>query len=201
MSAILELETRNTGGLKPRQLRRLGRIPGVIYGVDHDPVTVHLPVRALEAAIRRGEAHRPVTVRLEPGGKAQLALLKAIQRDMFSQEPIHVDLLAVRSDTVVPADVPVVVTGEDSLIRRRLVLQVQMRSVPVQALPANLPDAFEIAVGDLAEGATVTVADLKVPEGVTVTADAGQVVLTLNQPRVHEEPADTGTPADGQTSL
>ena len=62
-------------------------------------------------------------------------------------------------------------------------------SVRVRALPGNLPDVLTYDLSSLVDyDATITVADLTPPEGVTIQAEPTEVIARVLAPRVEEEP-------------
>jgi hypothetical protein len=66
----------------------------------------------------------------------------------------------------------------------------------VRALPDRLPETLHYDLGSLADyDSTVTVADLVVPEGVTVQADPSEVIARVLAPRVEVE---EGVAAEGE---
>jgi hypothetical protein len=76
--------------------------------------------------------------------------------------------------------------------------------VKIRALPGNLPVSihYDLAALDSYD-ATITVADLVAPEGVTIQADPADVIARVLAPRVEEEAApmaevEAETPAEGE---
>jgi large subunit ribosomal protein L25 len=76
-------------------------------------------------------------------------------------------------------------------------------SVKVRALPGNLPESihYDLAALDNYD-ATITVADLVAPEGVTIQADPADVIARVLAPRVEEEvaPAAEAAAAEAETT-
>ena len=117
-----------------RQVRREGRVPGVLYGHGTDTRHVSLPGHDLLLALRTPN----VLILLDglPGG-SQLALPKAVQRDPIRGSIDHVDLILVRRGEKVTVDIPVQVSGEvapDGMLDQQLI------QIPVEAeaTPARL---------------------------------------------------------------
>jgi hypothetical protein len=60
--------------------------------------------------------------------------------------------------------------------------------VQVEALPADMPDRFEVAIDALEEiDEQITVAGLVVPAGVTMHSDSDQMLVRITRPRLIEE--------------
>lgn len=62
-----------------------------------------------------------------------------------------------------------------------------LREVVVSALPDSLPDHIEVDVSELQVGDSLTVADISVPEGVTITSEPDTVVASVLAPTVESE--------------
>ena len=58
-----------------------------------------------------------------------------------------------------------------------------MNDIEVICLPKDLPEFIEIDLGELEAQGAVHVSDLKLPEGVTVTPQAEEVVATATMPQ------------------
>ena len=64
------------------------------------------------------------------------------------------------------------------------------REITVEALPTEIPDSITLAVSEMEINDVLSLADLVVPDGVTLVADDPSEVtlVTLSPPRVEEEP-------------
>src|SRR5262249_57445857 len=71
--------------------------------------------------------------------------------------------------------------------------------VGVRELPDKLPESLHYDLSKLVDYATtVTVADLQVPEGVTVQADEHDVIARVLAPRVEVEEAPAAEAVEGE---
>lgn len=191
---VLEVDERKLGKSISGKIRRNGLVPGVLYGAHGESAPIQVSAQALQKALNRGGGHQPFLVQKGKERQRPMALIKEIQRDLFTRFPVHVDLLTIAMDKPVATEVPIVVHGESDLARRNLLLQQQVRTLAVEALPEALPESFEISVGGLEAGAAITAADMQVPPGVTVTADPAQVILSIAEQRVVAEPEEAEVP-------
>src|SRR5207247_3399860 len=77
-----------------RATRRAGRVPGIIYGGDQEPLPISLEPRELSRALaRRGFLATVVEVRVD--GNVQRALPRDVQYHPATDAPLHVDLMRV----------------------------------------------------------------------------------------------------------
>jgi large subunit ribosomal protein L25 len=175
---------RSLGTRASRRLRRDGKIPGTLYGHGMDPVSLAVAARDLRAALN-GEAGSNQLLNLDTGSTTYLALAREMQRHPVANTVTHVDFQIVRRDEVVSAEVSVVLTGEALEVHHGdgLVDQ-QMFTLAINALPSDIPISIELDVSELVIGGQLRVSDLKLPAGVTTDVDGEAAVVIGQPPRV-----------------
>ena len=182
----LAAERRTVTGKAVSRLRKDGRLPGVVYGhgTDSEPVTID--AHEFEQLRKHAGASTLVDLKVE-GGKARPVLISSIQVHPVNRRPLHVDLFAVRMTEELTVEVQLVSTGVAGAVENGGTLVHPTSSVKIRALPANLPDSLSYDLSPLVDfDTTITVADLIVPEGVTVQADPAEVIARVLAPRVEE---------------
>jgi len=110
-----------------------------------------------------------------------------------------VDFIIVRRDEVIAADVPIVLVGEAIEVQHGdgLVEQ-QMFTLAINALPTAIPSAIEADISALTIGGQVRVSELSLPTGVTTDIDPETTVALGQPPRVTvEEEAGEGEGEEG----
>ena len=164
-----------------RRTRRAGRVPAVIYGHGAEVRHLSLPGHELMLALKTPN----VLIRLEGlGGRAGLALPKAVQRDALHGFIEHVDLIEVRRGEKVTVEIPVRVTGE---IFPGGVLDQQLVQIAVEAEATHLPDGIDVDVEGMEIGASVHARDLTLPQGSTLQVDPDALVLHVIAERTAEQ--------------
>jgi large subunit ribosomal protein L25 len=182
---VLAAETgRPLGSRAVRRLRREGKVPGVIYGHGTEPLPVAVGARELRVALN-GEAGANQLLSLDTGSGSYLTLAREMQRHPVAQTVTHVDFVIVRRDEVISADVPITLVGEATEVHHGdgLVEQ-QMFTLAINALPANIPSGLEADITELTIGGQVRVSDLVLPEGVTTDVEPETAVAIGQPPRV-----------------
>jgi large subunit ribosomal protein L25 len=182
---VLAAETgRPKGSRAARRLRREGKIPGVIYGHGTEPVPVAVGARELRVALN-GEAGANQLLSLDTGTGTYLTLARDMQRHPVAQTVTHVDFVIVRRDEVISADVPITLVGEALEVQHGdgLVEQ-QMFTLPINALPADIPSGLDADISELTIGGQVRVSDLTLPPGVTTEVEPETAVAIGQPPRV-----------------
>ncbi|MGH2831837.1 MAG: 50S ribosomal protein L25 [Solirubrobacteraceae bacterium] len=178
------------GSRQARRLRRSGRVPGVLYGGQGDPVCFDVDARELRLALASSGAVLDLSV---DGAKATPVVLKEAQRDPVRGQTVHVDLLRVRLDEEIHAVVPLELSGvEEALgVKEGGIVEQLTREVNIQALPTTIPESIVHDVSEMQIGDTLMLASVVVPEGVTLLDDPQEtVVATLSPPRLQSETAE-----------
>ena len=182
----LAAASRTVTGKKVATLRRAGQLPAVVYGhgTESEPVTVD----AHEFDLLRRHVGASTLVDLAVDGKkARPVIVHAIQVDVLTRRPIHLDLFAVRMTEELTVEVQLTGTGVAPATESGGTLVHPVQSVKVRALPDNLPETLTYDLSALTDyDATITVADIVVPEGVTIQADDAEVIARVLAPRVEE---------------
>ena len=186
---VLSLEPREERGSRAnRRLRRVGSVPGVIYGIDDDCVSFKVDSRRLRAVLAEGHALFDIEV---DGGKAQPVIVKDQQRDPVRGHVVHIDLLRVRLDEKIQTTVALELEGAEDApgVKEGGVLEHVTRELNVEALPTEVPDRIVADVSGLGVAETMTLASVTPPSGVTLLDDLEEtVVATVTAPSRAEEP-------------
>ena len=174
-----------------RRARAAGHIPAVLYGHGAAPVHVLLPGHQTMMALKHANALLTIVI----GKDESMAIAKDVQRDPVRQIIEHVDLLIVRKGEKLTVDVPVHVVG-DSISGTIVMLEHNMLSILAEA--TNLPEAIEISVEGLADGAKILAGDVILPAGSELVTDPEAIVVAITHPRasVADEAADAAVAAE-----
>lgn len=181
-----------------RKLRAVGRIPAVLYGQGHDPVSLTLEPRALERLLR-SEGHNAL-FELEGGDavEGRTVLVKATQRHPVRGELMHADLFEIDVQKMITVSVaihlvgtPVGVSLDEGLVEHTL------REVELDCLPRAIPDSIDLEISELHLGETLHVSDLPLLEGVEMKTQTELAVVSVVAPKAEEEPV-VEEPVEGE---
>lgn len=171
-----------------RRLRRQGLVPGIVYQSGGHSLPLSLPGHDLKRTLAEG---RTGVIDLAVGdGPPEPVLVKDWQLHPVRGDVMHVDFQQVDLTQEIEAPIPLSLVGSSVGVRDGGVLDQPLREVVVSALPDSLPDHIEVDVSELAVGDSLTVADISVPAGVTVTSEPDTVVASVLAPTVEAEPEE-----------
>jgi large subunit ribosomal protein L25 len=188
------------GSRATRRLRRSGRVPGILYGGDGDPLTFSVDARELRHAL----AATGAVLEVVDDGSATPAILKSAQYHPVRGDTMHVDLLRVNLNVAIAAVVPLELTGADDApgVKEGGVLEQITRELNIEALPTSIPESITHDVSAMQINDTVTLDHVTIPDGVVLLDDAEEtVVATLTPPRLETEldelETETGVVGEG----
>ncbi|WP_068777607.1 50S ribosomal protein L25/general stress protein Ctc [Paenibacillus sp. FJAT-26967] len=176
-----------------KQLRKQGKVPGVVYGKDADSLTVVLERKELTPLLR-SHPNAVIDLNIEGVGKRPV-LISGIQRDSLSQEVVHIDFHQIKMNELVKATVAIEIIGEAPGVEAGGILQVETAALDVRCLPNDIPDSVQADISKLGIGENILVSDLKLPKDVEVKNDSEDVVVTILQPRLEVEETTEDEPA------
>ena len=171
-----------TGKGTARKIRREGKIPGVIYGHSRDAKPLTLDPRNVNDKLFTN-AIFDLTIVDQDGEEVQeTAMLKDYQKDVIKGSLLHVDFQYISMDEKVGVTVPVRLKGDAPGVIEGGVLQQLMREIEIEALPADVPDEFELDITELEMNSSLQVADLEVSDDIDIISSLDDVIVTVVAP-------------------
>jgi large subunit ribosomal protein L25 len=165
--AILSAELRAQAGKgAARAVRRLGRVPAIIYGAGEEPMPISLDSRELSRALaKRGFFATLVDVSVD--GKVQRTLPRDVQYHPVSEAPLHVDFMRVGATSRVTVEVPVVFVNHEMSIglRRGGILNIVRHGIELTCPVENIPNRLVVDLNGLDIGDSVHISAVSLPEG------------------------------------
>lgn len=194
----LQAEKREVQGTTAsKRLRRSGIVPAVIYGSNQREYMIQLNSKNFfDVAKKQGSQNFIVNLEIEGAQeKTKLAIVQDIQRDPLSGTLIHIDFRAVNENDTIHATVPIKLTGEPAGVKAGGLLEQVLREIEVNCRPGDLPEAITNPVDALKIGDSLKVADLDLPDGVSVKMDGEVIVGLIVQTRAAASAGGAGAAA------
>jgi large subunit ribosomal protein L25 len=175
-----------------RATRRAGRVPGIIYGDNREPVLISLAPRELSRALaNRGFLATLVDVRV--GGTVHRTLPRDVQRHPATDAPVHVDFMRVGGNTQVTVTVPVVFVNAEMSpgIRRGGILNIVRHGIELSCAVDKIPDRLVVELNGLEIGDSVHISRVAMPEGCrpTITDRDFTIASIATSSAIREEAA------------
>lgn len=195
MATVIQAERRE---IRPRsiltRLRREGRIPGVLYGKGLESVPIHVDGPEFIRFLQREGIYSIFELQL-PDGTKKKVFIKELQQDRIKDRILHVDFKEVKMDEPIDTETLLELDGEPVGVKEGGILQQQLRTVEIRALPDKIPSSLTLDIRGLGIGESVTLKDLELPEGVELLSDPEEVVASVLPPQVGQA-TEEGTETD-----
>ncbi|MFL6031608.1 MAG: 50S ribosomal protein L25 [Rubrobacteraceae bacterium] len=164
-----------------RRLRASGMLPAVLYG-DGDGASTALavPDRVVDYTLQHFGDNALYDIDLGAGGST--ARIVDVQRDPVSGRLLHVDFAPVDMLQRIEVTVPLHVVGEAPGTEEGGVLQQVAYEVQIETLPGDIPQELTLDVSSLGMNENLTLADLRLPEGITLVSDPEEVAAIVTAP-------------------
>jgi len=196
----LNLQPRDAFGTgASRRLRRAGKVPVVIYGagkdnvnalVDHDELFHKLRIEAFQSAL----------IDLKGLSDSGQAILRDVQVHAHKPRILHLDLQRVSAKEAIHISVPIHFIGEEDAPGVTIdagIISHLINEIEISCLPKDLPEYLEIDASGLGMNESLHMSDIKVPEGVELTAltredaeDMAVIAIVPPKIEVEEEPEE-----------
>lgn len=192
----LDLQKREIVRKRLAGLRKEGLVPAVVHNHGGDSILVSGDAVAVTKIFHSAGKHHPVNLVVD--GKKHLALIKDVDREPAKNRIRHVVFQAIRQNEAVEAEIPVVFKEDVEIPAERKSLMVlqQLDTVQVKALPKDLPDQMVVDPSGLVDvGDSISVADLVVPNGVTLLTELDHQIAMVEMPKDQIAEADAAQEA------
>lgn len=185
----LNLEKRDVVRKGLNHLRSDGKIPAVIHEPGKDSLHVQGDSLTLDKVYARAGKHHAIDIDL--GGKDYLTLIKDVDIEPTKQKLRHVVFQSIKRNEKVQTEIPLVLEDNSPAEKNSLMVIKSLDTVEVEALPSDLVDELVVTTEKLVEvGDRLTVADIPVPNGMTILNDPDQGVAHVEMPKDQIAEAD-----------
>jgi large subunit ribosomal protein L25 len=189
------------GSSRSRRLRSSGFVPAEVYGHKEPNQSIEVNEKELSQILASAKGDNIFFALNIEGAKSSepvLAVIKEIQYHKINSRVLHADFHKVKMNEKIRIKIPIRIQNADTCegVKEGGVLQSFLRSLEVQCLPTQIPDAVMVDALHLAVGHSVHVSDLKLPEGVKAVTPSDSVVLSVAK-QMAEEVKAVAAPVEG----
>ena len=156
---VFHVHTRESA-TKTKQLRRESKIPANVFGLSMDSEAIQFDSNAFRKLYDSVGETGLVYLKIDDQ-KEQPTLIDDVAYQSVGNTILHVTFRRVNLKVAITAAIPVELVGECD-VPGATVVQIK-QEIEVEALPADLPESFEVSIDTLKEvGDSITLADLKI---------------------------------------
>lgn len=158
------------GSSASRRLRRAGRVPAIVYGGTAAPLNIELDHNEIYHALRKEEFHASILQMQVEGAPEEQVLLRSVQWHAYKPQVLHVDFQRVDANQALRTKVPLHFVNAEISPAVKLsgaMISHVTTELEITCLPAALPQFIEVDLTNILAGASIHLADIKLPMGVT----------------------------------
>ncbi len=193
MTIKLNVEKRTKLG-KTDSLIKSGILPAVYYGRKEESTPIQMKKTDFLKAWKEAGESTVITLHTSEGDVD--ALIKDVNLNPVSNEPMHADFYVFEKGHKVEIAVPIEFVGVSLAVKEKgAVLMKIMHELKVKAEPTNLPHQIDVDISSLnAIGDSITAGNLQLPKGVELEENPEEIIATVAEPK--EEKEEESTPID-----
>lgn len=190
----LQVETRETKGKEEsKRLRNSGYVPGILYSPhDKENILLKVPEKELHHFLSdKKHAHGIIDLKIKKDDAkdvTRLAVIKDFQYDSLQKRISHFDFYGVTMKEKITLQVPIILEGEPKGIKEGGILDISLREVEVECLPADAPEAITVDISHLGFNDVLSLEDITLPKDVKLLTESDRTIASVVAPtKVVEE--------------
>ena len=185
----------DTGKGASRRLRRMGMVPGIVYGGHKDPEMISLGHNALLRHLEH-EAFYSHVLTLKVGAVESQVVLKDLQRHPAKPFVMHADFQRVSANEKLRMMVPIHFINQSSSqgVKAGGQISHNLTEVEISCLPQDLPEFIAVDMTEMGLGEILHLSELPLPSGVTLAhaPDPDVPVVIIHTGHIGGEEAGEG---------
>jgi large subunit ribosomal protein L25 len=196
---VLNATKRTITGKHVVILRRDGKLPGVLYGHNIEPVAITMDLRDASNILSKLSGSSLVNVNID--GQEHAALVREKQRNYIKGSLIHVDFQVVSLTEKLRTDVSINLVGTSPAVKELNALVVSgIDAVEVECFPQDLPERIVVDISKLVNiGDAIYLKDLPIPANVIFLTDPNELIAVITA--IKEEVVEVVAPVEGAEAL
>jgi len=185
---LLSAQKRQLIGKKVKKLRKKQLLPAVVYGSSRSPLAIALELTDFSKVYKDAGTSSLVDLSID-GDKPFKVLIHEPQTHYLTNQPIHVDLYAVKMTEKLETSIPLEFIGTSKAVEELEGNFISNKDeISVRCLPADLVSKIEVDISVLETfDDQIKVKDLSVPNGIEIMEDPDDVVALVSAPISEEE--------------
>lgn len=175
-------------------VRGKGKVPAVFYGPKAPTTSIEINETDFLRVFKQAGESSIIT--LQGVGEEHDALIHDVDRDPVSGKVRHADFYVIEKGKKVKVGVPIEFVGVSPAVKslNGSLIKV-LHEIEIEALPKDLPHNIEVDISSLVTFEDqIKAGDIKLPNGVSLTVDADEIIALVNAPR--EEEPEEAAPVD-----
>jgi len=163
----------------PRQIRREGFVPAVVYGIGVND-QIQISERNLKKAL--STATRSSRFSLQVGSTKYDAFLREVQYHPLNDDVLHIDFYQPKAEQHVTMRVPIKLNGTPIGLKMGGNLFKILEYIPLRGEMDKIPERIDVEITNMDVGSVLRLGDLDL-EGVSMLLPLDSTIATVKIPR------------------
>jgi len=168
-----------------KSLRREGKVPGVIYSKNVQPISIEVNEGSINPLVFTSKTNL-ISLNIEGENKLD-CIIKDIQFDPVTDKIVHFDLQEFNVAEKIQIEVPVHLVGSAIGVKEGGIVQQNLHKLDIECLPGDIPDSIEVNISNLKLGDSIHISDLKLTDVEFLNPDES-IIVAVAHPKVDKEP-------------
>jgi large subunit ribosomal protein L25 len=175
-------EREGRGKNDARRLRAKGMVPAVLYDSgEGESAVLAVPDKVVDYTLTHVGDNALYNLRLGDRGDLTARVVD-VQRNPVTGKLMHVDFAPVNMRERIVVTVPLAITGGAPGVVEGGVLDQVTYEIEIESLPGDIPQEMALDVSNLGLNENLTLADISLPENLTLISDPEVVAVTVTPP-------------------
>jgi len=154
---------------------------------DNSIIKLQVPIAELRSAIQSQDSHGRIAFSLPNQKQTRHALLQKIDLEAMTQNWLTASFREVGNSDMVKVDVPILLIGHNEIADGKGAAMIQPTDhLHIKGKVSDLPEHLEIDISHMQIGDHISVANLKLKDGLEILSNPETVIATLKP--VYQEP-------------
>lgn len=198
MSITIDATSRTEQGKRSsRRLRKEKHIPAIVYGYNKAPAMIKVNFYKVSKMLEEENTFTSI-LDLVIDNKKEAVIIKDVQRHPAKQSVTHIDFMRIDNKNNIVTNIPLNFIGEENneAIKIGAIANKFILSIEISCLPKDMPHGIDVDISKLAIGEHLSLTDIILPEGISITAlqhedieTYNQTIVSISEPRLMAEEA------------
>ncbi|MDX1916367.1 MAG: 50S ribosomal protein L25/general stress protein Ctc [Rickettsiaceae bacterium] len=167
VNTVLKGELREKLGTgAARALRKDGKVPAIVYGSGHQPVSISIEEKEITKLYRK-HGFKSTIIELDIEGKSCKVLPKSVDLHPTNELVRHADFIFLQREGMQKVEVPIVYDGKEKCVglKRGGFFNIIHRKLTLLCPVDNIPVEVKIDVSNMSIGSSIKSQAIKLPDG------------------------------------
>jgi len=174
---------------KLNKVRKMNKIPGVMYGKSIDSVSIQVEDSEFREALKT--YGKSMTFKAKLDGKTHNVFISNVESTILRpHDIIHFDLHRIDAKETVSVMIPIVISGKEVFHNTDMYIQEELSEILAEFLPGYGISKIAVDVSKMTLGDSIMVKDLEIDSNIKLKEDPEQVIVSVREVHIVEEPVE-----------